>query len=175
MPDGAFKVHGLSTEFLTDFPVMADVVDEFIEFIGTQTPLIIHNAEFDIGFLNAELKLLDKPMILIERSVDTVRMARKLFPGAPASLDALCRRFSINNSGRKLHGALLDAQLLSEVYLELIGGRQPDFEMASDEQNENSVISNLEPRKPRYYAPSDEEQKAHAEFLKKIIDPLWVN
>ena len=175
MPDGAFKVHGLSAEFLAGFPVMAEVVDEFIDFIGTQTPLIIHNAEFDIGFLNAELKLLDKPMIPIVRSIDTVRMARKLFPGAPASLDALCRRFSINNNGRTLHGALLDAQLLSEVYLELIGGRQPDFEMDSDEQSENSVISNLEPRKPRYYAPSDAEKKAHAEFLKKILDPLWVN
>ena len=104
----------------------------------TEAPLIIHNAEFDIGFLNAELKLLDKPMIPMSRSIDTVRMARKKFPGAPASLDALCRRFSINNTGRTLHGALLDAQLLSEVYLELIGGRQPDFEMAPDEKNEAS-------------------------------------
>jgi DNA polymerase III subunit epsilon len=175
MPDGAFKVHGLSTEFLADFPVMAEVVDKFIDFIGTQTPLVIHNAEFDIGFLNTELKLLDKPMIPMSRSIDTVRMARKKFPGAPASLDALCRRFSINNTSRTLHGALLDAQLLSEVYLELIGGRQPDFEMAPDEQNENGLVSNLEHRKPRRYTPSDAEDKAHAEFLKKIADPLWIN
>ena len=175
MPEGAFKVHGLSAEFLADFPVMTDIVDEFIEFIGDEAPLIIHNAEFDIGFLNAELKLLDKPMIPMSRSIDTVRMARKKFPGAPASLDALCRRFSINNTGRTLHGALLDAQLLSEVYLELVGGRQPDFEMAPDEKNEASVISILAHRKPRRHAPSDAENNAHVEFLKKIIDPLWIN
>ena len=175
MPEGAFKVHGLSAEFLADFPVMADIVDEFIKFIGDEVPLIIHNAEFDIGFLNAELKLLDKPMIPMSRSIDTVRMARKKFPGAPASLDALCRRFSINNTGRTLHGALLDAQLLSEVYLELIGGRQPNFEMAPDEKNEASVIPILAHRKPRRHTPSDAENKAHVEFLKKIIDPLWIN
>ena len=134
MPAAAFNVHGLNDEFLSDFPVMAEIMDQFIEFIGEETPLIIHNAEFDIGFLNAELKRLEKPMIAITRSIDTVRMAKEKFPGAPASLDALCRRFSIDNTSRTLHGALLDAQLLSEVYLELIGGRQPDFELDLDKK-----------------------------------------
>jgi DNA polymerase-3 subunit epsilon len=175
MPEGAFKVHGLSSEFLADFPVIAKIMDQFIEFIGEETPLIIHNAEFDIGFLNAELKLLNKPMIPMSRSVDTVRMAREKFPGSPASLDALCRRFSIDNTGRTLHGALLDAQLLSEVYLELIGGRQPDFEMTSDQQRDNILASNPEHRKPRVFASSNIENAAHAEFLKKIIDPIWTN
>jgi DNA polymerase-3 subunit epsilon len=175
MPEGAFKVHGLSSEFLADFPVFAKIMDQFIEFIGEETPLIIHNAEFDIGFLNAELKLLNKPMIPMSRSVDTVRMAREKFPGSPASLDALCRRFSIDNTGRTLHGALLDAQLLSEVYLELIGGRQPDFEMTSDQQSDNILASNPEHRKPRVFGSSNIENAAHAEFLKKIIDPIWTN
>jgi DNA polymerase-3 subunit epsilon len=175
MPEGAFKVHGLSSEFLADFPVFAKIMDQFIEFIGEETPLIIHNAEFDIGFLNAELKLLNKPMIPMSRSVDTVRMAREKFPGSPASLDALCRRFSIDNTGRTLHGALLDAQLLSEVYLELIGGRQPDFEMTSDQQRDNILASKPEHRKPRVFASSNIENAAHAEFLKKIINPIWIN
>ena len=175
MPEGAFKVHGLSSEFLADFPVIEKIMDQFIEFIGEETPLIIHNAEFDIGFLNAELKLLDKPMIPMSRSIDTVRMAREKFPGSPASLDALCRRFSIDNAGRTLHGALLDAQLLSEVYLELIGGRQPDFEMTPDQKPDNTSASNLEHRKPRVFASSNIENAAHTEFLKKIIDPIWTN
>jgi DNA polymerase-3 subunit epsilon len=175
MPEGAFKVHGLSSEFLADFPVIAKIMDQFVAFIGEETPLIIHNAEFDIGFLNAELKLLDKPTIPMSRSIDTVRMARDKFPGAPASLDALCRRFSIDNTDRTLHGALLDAQLLSEVYLELIGGRQPDFEMVSEKNSGESHVSTPEYRKPRVFRPSNAENDAHAEFLKKIIDPKWTN
>jgi len=175
MPGEAFNVHGLSDEFLSNFPIMVEVIDQFIEFIGEETPLIIHNAEFDIGFLNAELKRLDKPMIPITRSIDTVRMAKGKFPGAPASLDALCRRFSIDNTSRALHGALLDAQLLSEVYLELIGGRQPDLELDSDKKSDNAEVSDPKHREPRIYASSDAENAAHAEFLKKIKDPLWIN
>jgi len=175
MPEGAFNVHGLSSEFLADFPVIAKIIDQFIGFIGEETPLIIHNAEFDMGFLNAELKSLNKPLIPMSRCVDTVKMAREKFPGAPASLDALCRRFSIDNSGRKLHGALLDAQLLSEVYLELIGGRQPDFEMTADNKNDGIHVARSQQRKPRGFVSSDIENAAHAEFLKKITDPLWTN
>jgi len=167
MPEGAFKVHGLSSEFLAEFPVIAMVMDQFLKFIGEETPLIIHNAEFDIGFLNAELKLLNKPMMPMSRSIDTVRMARDKFPGAPASLDALCRRFSIDNTNRTLHGALLDAQLLSEVYLELIGGRQPDFEMTSEKNSRDIYVSDPEYKKPRVFTPSKAENDAHAEFLKK--------
>ena len=175
MPEDAFKVHGLSSEFLSGFPVMADVIDRFIDFIGFETPLIIHNAEFDIGFLNAELERLKKPTILMSRAIDTVRMAREKFPGAPASLDALCRRFSIDNKNRTLHGALLDSQLLSEVYLELIGGRQPDFALRSCRKNIDVKVSNPKFRQPRPHVLTDTEAKAHAEFLKKIKDPLWID
>jgi len=174
MPGEAFNVHGLSDEFLYDFPIMEEVMDQFIEFIGEETPLIIHNAEFDIGFLNAELKRLEKPMIPITRSIDTVRMAKEKFPGAPASLDALCRRFSIDNTSRTLHGALLDAQLLSEVYLELIGGRQSDLELASDKKSDNVEASDPKYREPRIYVSSDVEKATHAEFLKKIKTPIWI-
>ena len=175
MPGEAFNVHGLSDEFLYDFPIMAEVMDQFIEFIGEETPLIIHNAEFDIGFLNAELKRLEKPTIPITRSIDTVRMAKEKFPGAPASLDALCRRFSIDNTSRTLHGALLDAQLLSEVYLELIGGRQSDLELDSDKKSDNVEAFDPKYREPRIYVSSDAEKATHAEFLKKIKDPIWIN
>ena len=173
MPAEAFKVHGLSDEFLSGFPIMAEVIDQFVAFIGSEAPLIIHNAEFDIGFINSEFKRLDKPMIPISRAIDTVKLAREKFPGSPASLDALCRRFSIDNTGRKFHGAILDAQLLSEVYLELIGGRQPDFELASEENAEKLATNDVTMRKPRVFNLSDREKSAHIEFLKKIKDPIW--
>lgn len=130
MPQGAFEVHGLGDDFLRDKPVFAAVAKEFVDFVGT-APLVIHNAAFDMKFINAELARLGLPKIPWERAVDTLAIARRRFPGAPASLDALCRRFGIDNSSRTLHGALLDSQILAEVYLELIGGRQPDFGLAS--------------------------------------------
>ena len=129
MPAGAFAVHGLSEEFLSGYPVFAEAVDAFLDFIGSD-PLVIHNAKFDMGFLNAELRRLNRPTLPMSQSVDTVSIARRRFPGAPASLDALCRRFGINNSSRTKHGALLDAELLAEVYLELRGGRQPGLSLA---------------------------------------------
>lgn len=124
MPEGAFRVHGLSAEFLSGKPKFADVAEAFLEFIGAD-PLVIHNASFDMAFLNAELKMAGHPPMPMTRAIDTLDMARRRFPGAQNSLDALCRRFGIDNSGRTLHGALLDAELLAEVYLELKGGRQP--------------------------------------------------
>ena len=173
MPAEAFKVHGLSDEFLSGFPIMAEVIDQFVAFIGSEAPLIIHNAEFDIGFINSEFKRLDKPTIPISRAIDTVKLAREKFPGSPASLDALCRRFSIDNTGRTFHGAILDAQLLSEVYLELIGGRQPDFELTSEENAEKLTTNDVTKRKPRVFNLSEPEKSAHIEFLKKIKDPIW--
>ena len=112
-------------------------------------------------------------MIPISRAIDTVKLAREKFPGSPASLDALCRRFSIDNTGRTFHGAILDAQLLSEVYLELIGGRQPDFELASEENAEQHTTNDVTLRKPRVFNLSEPEKSAHIEFLKKIKDPIW--
>ena len=123
VPADAVTVHGLTTAFLADKPLFAEVVDEFIAFIG-EAKLVIHNAAFDIGFLNAELGWASRPHLSPGRAVDTLEIARQRFPGAPSSLDALCRRFGIDNSGRLKHGALLDSELLAEVYLELMGGRQ---------------------------------------------------
>ena len=124
MPEDAFQVHGLGDDFLRDKPIFKEIAREFVNFIG-DAKLVIHNAAFDMKFLNAELSWVGLPQIDWERTVDTLAIARKKFPGAPASLDALCRRYSIDNSARTLHGALLDSEILAEVYLEMIGGRQP--------------------------------------------------
>ncbi len=175
IPDGAFGVHGLSREFLSDHPVFADIVDEFLEFLG-DAGLVIHNAEFDMGFINSELKRLDRPPLEMNRAIDTVRMARRKFPGSPASLDALCRRFQIDLSGRETHGALKDALLLAEVYLELAGGRQPGLELSGlvekdSAGNDGSQKAVLRP--PRQHALSPDEIADHEQFLKSIKSPVW--
>jgi DNA polymerase-3 subunit epsilon len=174
MPDEAFRVHGLSEEFLLDKPLFADVIDGFLEFIE-DSPLIIHNAEFDIGFLNAELGNVGKPKISMERTIDTVKLARRKFPGSRVNLDALCSRFQIDNTNRALHGALLDAQLLSEVYLELIGGRQPGLELAAEKAKLSTfeVIESTSQRPPRAHAPTSDETAAHEEFLGQLSEPVW--
>ena len=172
MPAEAFAVHGLSGDFLADKPRFSDVVDEFLGFIGDD-PLIIHNAEFDLGFINAELRRLDRPTLGASRAVDTVRIARRKFPGAPASLDALCRRFDIDTTARSRHGALLDAGLLVEVYLELVGGRQPNFELAANAVVAAEEIVATDARQPRPHAPSDAEVDAHARFIDGLDDPIW--
>lgn len=179
MPESAFKIHGLSTEFLSDKPKFTEVAEKFIEFIG-DAPLVIHNAEFDMKFLNFELEKIGKQAMPIQRAVDTVKIARQKFPGAPASLDALCKRFSIDNSSRTLHGALLDAQLLAEVYLELLGGRQAGLILEAEEIAAELVTvatgaANGKPyRAPRPHAASEEERAAHAAFIAKIKDALWL-
>ena len=129
MPTEAFEVHGISEEFLADKPVFKSIGQAFLDFCG-EARLVIHNAAFDMKFLNAELNWAGQLQIANDRALDTVAMARRKFPGSPASLDALCRRFGIDNSAREKHGALLDSELLAEVYLELIGGRQPDFALS---------------------------------------------
>lgn len=130
MPKEAFEVHGLGDDFLRDKPLFAAIAGEFLDFIG-DAKLVIHNAAFDMKFLNAELSRAGQPMMDWGRAIDTVALARTRFPGAPASLDALCRRFGVDNSRREKHGALLDSEILAEVYLELIGGRQPDLVLSS--------------------------------------------
>lgn len=127
MPQGAFEVHGLGDDFLRDKPKFAEIAQDFVDFIGPDSRLVIHNASFDMKFLNAELRRAGHATLPYSRALDTLAVAREKFPGAPASLDALCRRFGVDNSNRELHGALLDSELLAEVYLELIGGRQPDL------------------------------------------------
>ena len=171
---GAFEVHGLSTEFLADYPNFAGIVDGFLEFVGDAS-LVIHNARFDMGFINAELTRLGYPEIPMEQSIDTLAMARRKYPGAQASLDALCRRFEIDNGHRDLHGALVDADLLASVYLELIGGRQPGFELTGKEKTETAVseINEAIACPPRRHAPTSDELAAHAVLLEKLKDPIW--
>ena len=175
MPDEAFRVHGLSNEFLADKPVFAEKVAGFLEFIA-DSPLVAHNAEFDMRFVNAELVRLGFPMLAMSRATDTVAIARKRFPGAQANLDALCRRFEIDNTHRTKHGALLDAELLAEVYLQLIGGRQPGFDLnlgraAQAAATAATVTRVARPARP--HAPLPEELAAHDAFVAKLKAPIW--
>ena len=164
MPDDAHAIHGLSAAFLADKPRFGDVAAELLAFIDG-APLVIHNAEFDMRFLNAELARLEQAPLASHQAVDTLHLARRKFPGSPASLDALCKRFNIDNSARELHGALLDAELLAEVYLELIGGRQAGFDLVQAEARAAAAASasQAQIRPPRILdAPSIEELAAHA-------------
>ena len=138
MPDSAFKVHGLSYDFLKNKPLFSDIADEFKNFIKSDQ-IIIHNAPFDLSFLNNEFFIIGKEGIPTLQVIDSLVLAREKFPGSPASLDALCRRFSIDNSNRELHGALLDSYILAEVYLELIGGRQPNLELYEKRSSEITI------------------------------------
>jgi DNA polymerase-3 subunit epsilon len=173
IPAEAYSVHGLSEAFLADHPLFAEIAQDLLAFIREDT-LVIHNAGFDIGFLNAELARIDQPPIPLARAVDTVRLARSKFPGAQASLDALCRRFEIDNSARTKHGALLDAELLAEVYLELIGGRQPEMALAGRGDTVRAARETERPvRPPRPHATSDSERAAHAALLDTLAEPIW--
>ena len=178
MPEDAFAVHGLGDEFLRDKPVFAKVGQGFLDYIG-DAKLVIHNAAFDIKFLNAELKWMNLPEIPWERAVDTLAIARTKFPGSPASLDALCRRFGIDTSARTLHGALLDSEILAEVYLELIGGRQPGLVLSNDSNRQNAADDGeaWRPRPRPNPLPSrltEEEAAAHAAFVDSLgDDALW--
>ena len=178
VPAEVVAVHGLTTEFLKNHPTFAEVVDKFIDFIADDM-LVIHNADFDIKFLNAELRTLGFPALQMRRVVDTVMMARRKFPGSPASLDALCRRFGVDASERTLHGALLDSQLLAEVYLELLGGRQHGLTLDTPalksvmQQNSQNESGTRILREPRVFALSAEEEAAHAAMVDKLKKPLW--
>ena len=171
IPEQASAIHGLTEEFLSDKPLFADIAEEFQAFIGDST-LVIHNAEFDLGFINTEREKISQPPVASDRAIDTVSLARRKFPGAQASLDALCRRFKIDISDRTLHGALKDARLLAEVYLELIGGRQQDLGLSAEERK---IVEAAEKnrRPPRPHAPTDAEQLAHAQFMEKLKSPIW--
>jgi len=175
VPDAAFRVHGISTEFLKDKPIFSQKIDEFLEFIAGD-PLVIHNAAFDMKFVNYELSLCGFPALPFERAIDTVMIARKKFPGAQASLDALCKRFSIDLSGREKHGALLDAELLADVYLELLGGRQSimGLDVAVVEIAESIAIQQSgEKLEARTFLLSEEEEQAHAAMAARLKDALW--
>ena len=174
MSEDAFAVHGLSTAFLADKPRFGEIAQSFVEFIDGAR-LVIHNAEFDLAFLNAELGRVSQAGLGRDRAVDTLALARQKFPGAQASLDALCRRFAIDNSARTKHGALLDAKLLSEVYLELIGGRQAGFDLAAAPGVLQVAIDAVRRfRPPRPHAPSIAELAAHAALVARLKEPLWL-
>lgn len=178
MPQDAFEVHGLGDDFLRDKPVFKDIAQDFVNFVG-DAKLVIHNAAFDMKFLNAELSWIGFKTIPWEQAVDTLEIARRKFPGSPASLDALCRRYGIDNSSRTLHGALLDSEILAEVYLELIGGRQPDFALASTqvssrpEQATESWRPSARPS-PLSSRLSEDERNAHDGFIASMGEKsIW--
>lgn len=192
MPAGAFGVHGIGPDLLEppqqpkpgqvilkDKPLFADVAQAFLDFIGT-SKLVIHNAAFDMKFLNAELGWVNRPLLPMAQSLDTLAIARRKFPGSPASLDALCRRFGIDNTNRTLHGALLDSEILAEVYLELIGGRQPDFGLAT-QANANTSGGSEDWRPQRRPTPlaskrTESETQAHTAFIESLGESaMWKN
>jgi DNA polymerase-3 subunit epsilon len=173
MPAEAEAIHGLSAIFLADKPCFREVVDDFLAFIDG-APLVAHNAMFDMGFINAELKRCGKPPIFAERATDTLAIARTKFPGAKHSLDALCQRFDIDRSMRVHHGALLDAQLLAQVYVELTGGRQIGFDLMEDAVATAVAAAAREYRAPRLFRPSAAELERHAAFIAKLKDPVWL-
>src|SRR6267378_2934342 len=177
MPAEAFAVHGLSSEFLADKPLFAHMVEEFLEFIA-DAPLVIHNASFDIGFLNAELERIKRQPIARDRLVDTLLLARRKHPGVSNRLDDLCSRYAIDNSRRTKHGALLDAELLAEVYIDLIGARQSQLILASESQEIRVGVSGEIPRRQRLapLAPrvTDSDRDAHRVFVATLGDkPIW--
>ena len=181
MPEDALRVHGLTGAFLRAQPVFAEVADDFLAFLDLDRDanpaparLIAHNAAFDVAFLDMELARLGRPPLPRERVIDTLTLARQRYPGAPNSLDALCRRFAVDATARTLHGALLDSQLLAECYLMLIGGRQPDLGLVVRRGSQAAMrpVQRI-PRPPRPHAPTAAELAAHAAFLERLSDPLW--
>lgn len=191
MPAAAFGVHGIGPdlldppqkpqpgqETLRDKPLFKDIAQSFVDFIG-DAKLVIHNAAFDMKFLNAELGWVDRPLLPMDQALDTLMIARRKFPGSPASLDALCRRFGIDNTSRTLHGALLDSEILAEVYLELIGGRQPDFALAANTRVKSADGGAEDWRpgaRPQKLEPklTQEEAAAHAVFVEQLGDgSVW--
>ena len=182
MPAEAERVHGLSEAFLADKPLFGERAEELLEFLG-DSPLVAHNAGFDFGFLNSELARVDLPPVDRARMIDTVAIARAKHPGAKNSLDALCSRYGVDRSHRTLHGALLDAELLAQVYVELLGGRQIGLELASEAAAPVQTSSATpEPaqrdrpfREARPHTASAEELAAHAKFLESLKDPIWLS
>jgi len=175
VPEEAARVHGMTRADLMGKPKFAEIVDAFLAFIGDD-PLIAHNARFDFGFVNAELRRLSLPPLDAGRMIDTLDMARERFPGLPNSLDSLCRRYAIDLSERTTHNALLDCRLLAEVYLELMGGRQRGLELAAEEGGGLSYVAYTldAPRVPRLMVPDAAALEAHAKFVARLKDPVWL-
>lgn len=172
-------VHGITDEFLADKPTFKEIADDFLKFIGDDSILVIHNAPFDMKFLNSELEKCDKPVLPMNRAFDTLIMAKQKFPGSRVNLNDLCKRFGIDNSARTVHGALLDSELLAEVYLEMLGGKEPGLVLKTEqyiEKKEKKIeIKNVsrETLQPRTFLISAEEEQSHHDFVKNIKDNLW--
>ncbi len=174
VPDDAFAVHGLSYDFLKNHPPFKDISSFFLDFVEDM-PLVIHNAKFDMRFINAELRNNNLSEIPFTRAVDTLSMARQKFPGSPASLDALCKRFGVDNKAREKHGALLDAELLAQVYLELIGGKQPSLTLDFTSTTKDVVGQREQKqyRPPRPHLATEEELELHKDLIASLNNPLW--
>ena len=181
VPEEVVKVHGLTNEFLKDYPFFEKVAQDWVDFIGDDGILVAHNATFDMKFINYELKRLGYEEYQWDRVVDTLEIAKNKFPGQRNNLDALCKRFGVDNSQRTFHGALLDAQLLAEVYLELLGGAEPTMDLSSSNKSKTNtqteeIVVNKVYREPREFLFSDEDNIAHREFLEKNIkNPIWLS
>ena len=179
VPEEVVKVHGLTTEYLKDFPVFAEIAQDWVDFIGDDGILVAHNAPFDMKFTNYELAKLGYPEYTWDRVIDTLEIAKNKFPGQRNNLDALCKRFNIDNSARTFHGALLDAQLLAEVYLELLGGAEPTMDLAVNSKHSMEIDNKSEVkrifREPRIFEIKEEELIAHRAFLEKNIkNSIWL-
>lgn len=179
VPEEVVKVHGLTTEYLKDFPIFADVAQEWVDFVGDDGILVAHNAPFDMKFINYELQKVGFTEYTWDRVVDTLEIAKSKFPGQRNNLDALCKRYNIDNSARTFHGALLDAQLLAEVYLELLGGAEPTMDLATnkavEKKEEVGIDIKRTYREPRNFILTEEELAEHRSFLEKNIkNSLWL-
>lgn len=180
VPEEVVKVHGLTNEFLSDKPTFAEIAQEWVDFIGDDGIFVAHNAAFDMSFINYELKRLGYKTYDWDRVVDTLEIAKSKFPGSRNNLDALCRRFNIDNSARTFHGALLDAELLADVYLQLIGGNEPSMNLTKNENktiisNEEVIFGGKKILPARNFDLSLDDEKAHMEFMQKHLkSPIWL-
>lgn len=172
MSKGASQISGITDQFLEDKPLFAQIADDFLNFVNASR-LVIHNAKFDIGFLNNELKRIGKQIFKIEEVTDTLEIARRKFPGSPANLDALCKRFAIDRSARVVHGALVDCQLLAEVYIHLLGGRQSNLFTSDSKKDQHYSVKEKSVIPARNFPISEEEKNNHIEFLNQLKSPLW--
>ena len=180
VPEEVVKVHGLTNEFLADKPTFAEIAQEWVDFIGEDGIFVAHNAQFDMNFINYELSKLGYKTYDWDRVVDTLEIAKNQFPGARNNLDALCRRFNIDNSARTFHGALLDAELLAEVYLQLLGGDEPSINfIKTEEKKENTsevIFGGKKILEARNFSLTEKEEQNHIEFMQKHLkSPIWLN
>ena len=172
------KVHGLTEEFLSDKPTFEEICDDFMAFVGSDAYLVAHNASFDMNFLNYQLKEVGRPTFDMSKVVDTLVLARKRFPGSRVNLDDLCRRFGVDNTKRTKHGALLDSELLAEVYLELLGGQEPVLlqsgtNQASDFESVLEAVKAFDRKEPRLFPVHEDETQNHLNYLNKLKNPFW--